>query len=228
MELHLGLSLPTNPFLPIGYELKQCPFDAHVTDGDGGCCSSGSSSSSGGIKRTCFDDGSETRVVPKTLPLLLWNSDQPNEEDDPNDLHENSSSSSSSSSIIKNDGEGLVGWPPVKTWRKKLRRHVHSGRPNNNRMVAAKMTARKSVSTYVKVKMEGNAIARKIDISVHRSFESLTTTLMRMFDIRDEHLQKSFKLAYQDREGDWLLAEDVPWRTFIRCLKCIKLIRIGC
>ncbi|KAE8718940.1 AUX/IAA transcriptional regulator family protein, putative isoform 2 [Hibiscus syriacus] len=94
-------------------------------------------------------------------------------------------------------------------------------------MVAA-TTAAKCGSTYVKVKMEGNAIARKIDISVHRSFESLTATLMRMFDICDEHLQKSFKIAYQDREGDWLLAEDVPWRTFIRCLKCIKLIRSGC
>ncbi|XP_016754532.1 auxin-responsive protein IAA29 [Gossypium hirsutum] len=83
---------------------------------------------------------------------------------------------------------------------------------------------RASNSTYVKVKMEGVVIARKIDISIHQSFETLTTTLMTMFDIFDEN-RRSFKLTYQDKEGDWLIAEDVPWRTFVRSLKCLKLIR---
>ncbi|KAK8523547.1 hypothetical protein V6N13_113493 [Hibiscus sabdariffa] len=212
MELHLGLALPTNPFSPIGYELKQGPFYTNVNTSNGSCSSSSSSGAGGSNKRRGFDE--ETRVVPKTLRLLLWKTDQPDDEDDPNDLD----NSSSSSAILKNDREGLVGWPPVKAWRKKPRRHVHNGRANNNRMAAAN-------STYVKVKMEGNAIARKIDLSVHGSFESLSSTLMRMFDIPEEHWQKSFKLAYQDKEGDWLLAENVPWRTFTRSLKCIKLIR---
>ncbi|GMI89214.1 indole-3-acetic acid inducible 29 [Hibiscus trionum] len=220
MELQLGLALPTTPFSPFGYELKQGPFH------NNGSCSSSSSSSGGSNKRRGgFDE--DTRVVPKTLRLLLWNTNQRNgEDDDPNDLDDHSSSA-----ILKNGGEGLVGWPPVKAWRKKLRRHVHNGRANNNRMAAAAAGNNScggrafSNSTYVKVKMEGNAIARKIDLSVHRSFESLTSTLKRMFDISEEQWRKSFKLAYQDREGDWLLAEDVPWRTFIRSLKCIKLVR---
>ncbi|KAK8715920.1 hypothetical protein V6N13_043245 [Hibiscus sabdariffa] len=72
--------------------------------------------------------------------------------------------------------------------------------------------------------MEGVAIGRKIDVSVHHSLEALTSTLMRMFGLRDEY-QDRFKLTYQDREGDWMLAEDVPWRTFVRSLKCLKLIR---
>ncbi|KAK8654992.1 hypothetical protein V6N13_107585 [Hibiscus sabdariffa] len=216
MELHLGLALPTNPF----FQLKQGPFYTNVNTSNGSCSSGGGGGgggAGGSNKRRGFDE--ETRVVPKTLRLLLWNSDQPDGEDDRNDL---GNGNSSSSAILKNDGEGLVGWPPVKAWRKKPRRHAHNGRANNNRMAAA---AAASNSTYVKVKMEGNAIARKIDLSVHGSFESLTSTLMRMFDISEEHWQRSFKLAYQDRQGDWLLAEDVPWRTFIRSLKCIKLIR---
>ncbi|OMO57732.1 Phox/Bem1p [Corchorus olitorius] len=86
------------------------------------------------------------------------------------------------------------------------------------------MPSKASNSTYVKVKMEGMAIARKIDISVHHSFETLTSNLMRMFGISEEN-RNSFKLTYQDREGDWLIAEDVPWRTFIRSLKCLKLVR---
>ncbi|KHG04553.1 Auxin-responsive IAA9 [Gossypium arboreum] len=127
-----------------------------------------------------------------------------------------------SAASFKNYEKGLVGWPPVKTWRrKKLRCQVH------NHMTAAEngcCGGRASNSTYVKVKMEGVVIARKIDISIHQSFETLTTTLMTMFDIFDEN-RRSFKLTYQDKEGDWLIAEDVPWRTFVRSLKCLKLIR---
>ncbi|KAL4319747.1 hypothetical protein GQ457_18G003620 [Hibiscus cannabinus] len=207
MELQLGLALPTPP-----------PFDTN------GSCSSSSSSSGGGggtKKRRCFDAESRVGVVPKTLHLLVWNTDRSDDGDEPRDLDDNSFSS-----VVLNEEEGLVGWPPVKAWRKKPRRH--NGRPNNNRTAAPMNSCggcRASNSTYVKVKLEGNAIARKIDLSVHHSFESLTATLMTMFDISDEHQQKSFKLAYQDRDGDWLLAEDVPWRTFIRSLKCIKLIR---
>ena len=86
----------------------------------------------------------------------------------------------------RNDEEGLVGWPPVKTWRKKLCRQIPNGGADNNCMVAAAENGcggRASNSTYVKVKMEGVAIARKVDLSVHHSFETLTSTLMRMFGI---------------------------------------------
>ncbi|XWS72953.1 hypothetical protein CRYUN_Cryun02cG0083700 [Craigia yunnanensis] len=243
MELQLGLALPSTPIIPVkmfdlnsyGYEprealgsntlswplLKLAPCDININNNSS---SSSSSSSSGGSKKRGFDEVllfDENRIVPKTLPLLLW-TNQPNDEDDPKDLEDNSSSA-----IFKNDGEGLVGWPPVKTWGKKLCRQIPNGGADNNRMVAAAENdcgGRASISTYVKVKMEGVAIARKIDLSVHHSFETLTSTLMRMFGISNENW-KYFKLTYQDREGDWLLAEDVPWRTFIRSLKCLKLIR---
>ncbi|XWS27037.1 hypothetical protein CRYUN_Cryun26dG0081500 [Craigia yunnanensis] len=242
MELQLGLALPSTP--PItsikmfdlnsyGFEpreglgsntwsrplLKLGLSDININN------SSSSSSSSGGSRKRCFDEAllfDENRILPKTLPLLLW-TNQPNDEDDPKDLEDNSSSA-----IFKNDEEGLVGWPPVKTRRKKLRRQIPNGGAENNNRVAAVAEngcgGRASYSTYVKVKMEGVAIARKIDLSVHHSFETLTSTLMRMFGISDKNW-KSIKLIYQDREGDWLLAEDVPWRTFIRSLKCLKLIR---
>ncbi|WRX32653.1 AUX/IAA domain - like 10 [Theobroma cacao] len=243
MELQLGLALPSTPPIPIkmfdlnsyGYEprealgsnilswplLKLGPCDSNNINSS----SSSSSSSSGGSRKRGFDEVvlfDENRAVPKTLPLLLW-SNQPNDEDDPKDLEDNSSSA-----IFKNDGEGLVGWPPVKTWRKKQRRQIPDGGAQNNRVAAAADNGcgvRASNSTFVKVKIEGVAIARKIDLSVHHSFETLTSTLMRMFGISDENW-KCFRLTYLDREGDWLLAEDVPWRTFIRSLKCLKLIRI--
>ncbi|XP_022756492.1 auxin-responsive protein IAA20-like isoform X3 [Durio zibethinus] len=241
MELQLGLALPSTPIITIkmfdlnsyGYEprealgsntlsqplLKLGPCDININSS-----SSSSSSSGGGSKKRGFDEVllfDENRNVPKTLPLLLW-TNKPNDEDDPKDLDDNSSSA-----IFENDGQGLVGWPPVKTWGKKLRREVPNDEADNNPMVAAAENGcggSASNSTYVKVKMEGVAIARKIDLSVHHSFETLINTLMKMFGIPDENW-KSFKLTYQDTEGDWLLAEDVPWRTFIRSLKCLKLIK---
>ncbi|XVF88342.1 hypothetical protein PTKIN_Ptkin19aG0043200 [Pterospermum kingtungense] len=246
MELQLGLALPSAPpIFPIkmfdlnryGYESREClslvsnalgPCDVNANNSSSNSSSSSSSSSGGRSRKRGFDqvlfDDDENRIVPKTLPLLLW-SNQPNDEDDPKDLDDNSSSA-----IFKNDGEGLVGWPPVKTWRKKVRRQIPYGRADNNHRVAAKAEAengcggRASNSTYLKVKMEGVGIGRKVDLGVHHSFETLTSTLMRMFGISDENW-KSFKLTYQDTEGDWLLAEDVPWRTFIRSLKCLKLIK---
>ncbi|KAK8715922.1 hypothetical protein V6N13_043247 [Hibiscus sabdariffa] len=120
-----------------------------------------------------------------------------------------------------NDGEGLVGRSAVKTWRKKQGHQICDGAAVDNGRGG---TGRASKSTYVKIKMEGVAIGRKIDASVHHSLEALTSTLMRMFGLRDEYRDR-FKLTYQDREGDWMLAEDVSWRTFVRSLKCLKLIR---
>ncbi|KAE8675876.1 AUX/IAA transcriptional regulator family protein, putative isoform 2 [Hibiscus syriacus] len=250
MELQLGLAPPT-PLVPMemldlsshGCQnreakgsnasswplLKLGPSDIGINTNNNS--SSISSSNGGGCdsKNSCFDEAAllfdERRSVPKTLPLLHW-SDQPNDEDNPKELDDNSSSSSS---IFRNDGENLVGWPPVKTSRKTQGHQISDGVADNPRTMAAETVAngrggRASKSTYVKVKMERVAIARKIDVSVHHSFEVLNSTVMRMFGIPAEH-RESFKLSYQDREGDWKFAEDVPWRTLIRSLKCLKLIR---
>ncbi|XVF34617.1 hypothetical protein REPUB_Repub18cG0074600 [Reevesia pubescens] len=181
MELQLRLALPSTPPPPIipikMFDLNSCYNEPREALGSNtllklGSCdfninnsnSSSSSSSSGDSKKRGFDDvllfDHENTIVPKTLPLLLW-TNQPNDEDEPKDLDDNSSSA-----IFKKDGEGLVGWPPVKTWRKKLRRQIPYGGADNNRMVAAEngCGGRASNSTYVKVKMEGVAIARKIDL----------------------------------------------------------------
>ncbi|KAM0031045.1 putative transcription regulator AUX/IAA family [Helianthus debilis subsp. tardiflorus] len=33
------------------------------------------------------------------------------------------------------------------------------------------------------------------------------------------------KLTYQDKEGDWLLAGDVPWGLFVENVKRLKLVK---
>lgn len=77
---------------------------------------------------------------------------------------------------------------------------------------------------YVKVKMEGVAIGRKLDVSLHASYDDLRRTLDRMFPRpaagtpradaeqggRNEH-RGQYVVTYEDREGDWLLVGDAPW-----------------
>ncbi|GMI92807.1 hypothetical protein HRI_002950000 [Hibiscus trionum] len=236
MELQLGLALPTPLITLEMLDLNSYGCEHREALGSNALSwpllklgpsvidiNNSSSSSCGGGKSPYFDEAAllfgERRIVPETLPLLHW-SNQPNDEEFDHN----------SSSIFKKeyDGEGLLGWPPVKTSRKTQGHQISDGVADNNHTVAAAAVDNgrggASKSTYVKVKMEGVAIARKVDVSVHHSFEALTSTVMRMFSIPDEY-RESFKLTYQDREGDWLLAEDVPWRTFVRSLKCLKLIR---
>ncbi|KAK3436846.1 auxin-responsive protein IAA2 [Eucalyptus grandis] len=81
-------------------------------------------------------------------------------------------------------------------------------------------------STYLKVTMEGVGIGRKIDLSLHRSLHSLMYTLINMFGLCYEE-SENLKLAYQDRDGDWVLAENVTWRSFVRSAQRLKLLRMS-
>lgn len=146
----------------------------------------------------------------------------------------------------------LVGWPPIQTWRKKLLHQGQIGRiEKNNRMANQKennnYNGGLSNSKFVKVKMEGVAIGRKVDLRLYYSFETLINSLIAMFakckyiytlnfmhgfsqfspdrltrftgfyflPLTDQKCEKpglQFTLTYQDKEGDWLLARDVPWQ----------------
>ena len=89
--------------------------------------------------------------------------------------------------MSRSDGEndGIVGWPPIKFKRKKLSRQS-SGVLEINRAVGngcEHCQARTSKYMYIKVKMEGVGIARKIDVSLYYSFPALKQTLLGMFGI---------------------------------------------
>ena len=91
--------------------------------------------------------------------------------------------------IIRNDVETLVaGWPTLNSWRKKFRQDshdLHSTAENDETVeinsYGGSLQVRRSNTLYVKVKMEGVGIARKVDLSLHHSFKTLKQTLMDMF-----------------------------------------------
>ena len=91
----------------------------------------------------------------------------------------------------ENDVEDQVlGWPPLNSWRKKLRYDNYEDEVagNDQTVWIDRHDGHGSVgpggsnnTLYVKVKMEGVGIARKVDLSMHHSFETLKETLLDMF-----------------------------------------------
>ncbi|VVA10791.1 PREDICTED: auxin-responsive [Prunus dulcis] len=229
MELQLGLALPSNPIK--GFDLNNFGYEAKEV-------AAVSKPIHYENKKRSFDQAFDehnnntsrsTAAVPRTLPLFLWNNNQPNHHDNDDDPDKHQDNNSRFTIVIKNDGDGLVGWPPIKSWRKEACFHNHN-HGHGHRTVGngsgggGRGSSNHHHSTFVKVKMEGVGIARKIDLSLHHSFRTLADTLMDMFD-KCQMDSNNYKLTYQDREGDWLLAQDVPWRTFIRSVQRLKLVK---
>ncbi|KAK3040926.1 hypothetical protein RJ639_028800 [Escallonia herrerae] len=152
-----------------------------------------------------FENGGQQN---ETFPLVSWN-DKPNEEDDGNGPE-----NIASDTINNNDEEKnlLVGWPPVKSWRRKLLQEHRGGQIANDQVLVR--GGGRTNSIYVKVRMEGVGIGRKIDLKLYHSYQTLTDTLISMF-AKYQKIDEdgaSYTILYQDREGDWLLARDVPWQ----------------
>ncbi|KAF0933492.1 hypothetical protein E2562_018578 [Oryza meyeriana var. granulata] len=108
----------------------------------------------------------------------------------------------------------VVGWPPVSSAR------------------------RACGANYVKVKKEGDAIGRKVDLALHSSYDELVATLARMFPTNDHQAEKEMAnddhdrrrdtvgpvVTYEDGDGDWMLVGDVPWDDFERSVKRLKIL----
>ncbi|CAH9146318.1 unnamed protein product [Cuscuta epithymum] len=185
-------------------------------------------------KKRRFDEAFEDcgRGGVKTLMLLQWGG-KPNDDDDPNEAQTKCrvyQGNLDEESII-------VGWPPIRTWRKKvLHEHqgggwvfvannggggeivVDNGRVNNGG---------ERNSTFVKVKMEGVAIGRKVNLSLYNSYQILSNDLINMFArYRDcDENGRGYTLLYQHKEGDWLVAGDVPWMTFVGSVRRIEILK---
>ncbi|GAB2284146.1 hypothetical protein Dimus_018614, partial [Dionaea muscipula] len=118
----------------------------------------------------------------KPLPLLIWNGEPIDDDDDSQDIHENG--------VV---GDPLVGWPPIKNFRKLTygRRNYNVARPNDpiaadvNRGVGDGADGDgRWRSSCLKVQMEGVLITRKINLSFlhhHQSYNALSHSLISLF-----------------------------------------------
>ncbi|XP_052211485.1 auxin-responsive protein IAA13-like [Diospyros lotus] len=122
----------------------------------------------------------------------------------------------------------------------------NSNKNNSN----VKVKAQPKTSPFVKVNMDGDPIGRKVDLSAHSCYKTLAQTLEDMFDrptttigarvssveengIMIEATESSklldgsseFVLTYEDKDSDWMLVGDVPWRMFLDSVKRLRIMR---
>ncbi|KAF5482490.1 hypothetical protein F2P56_003054 [Juglans regia] len=169
----------------------------------------------------------------------------------------------------------VVGWPPVRAYRmnsmvsqtklpvtevfnslvgKSRNSNTTVGKEAKNGCnksnVNAKVKGHSRSSLFVKVNMDGTPIGRKVDLSAHSCYGTLTQKLEDMFqtsstmmnsirsrgeehDMMVEATRPSrlldgsseFVLTYEDREGDWMLVGDVPWGMFITSVRRLRIMR---
>ncbi|CAA0839675.1 Auxin-responsive protein IAA9 [Striga hermonthica] len=134
----------------------------------------------------------------------------------------------------------VVGWPPIRSFRKntlattsKINDEV-DGKPGPGAL-------------YVKVSMDGAPYLRKVDLRSYATYQELSSALEKMFScftigqcgaqgapnretmsesrLRDLLHGSEYVLAYEDKDGDWMLVGDVPWEMFISSCKRLKIMK---
>lgn len=90
---------------------------------------------------------------------------------------------------------------------------MRSYRKNN----VQKKSDAESPATYVKVSMDGAPYLRKIDLKLYKSYQEFIKSLEEMFKFRigdcsEEKKGSEYAPTYEDKDGDWMLVGDVPWK----------------
>ncbi|WVZ69294.1 hypothetical protein U9M48_018103 [Paspalum notatum var. saurae] len=139
----------------------------------------------------------------------------------------------------------VVGWPPVRNYRK-------------NTLAAASASKSKAPAEgaaasggggpmYVKVSMDGAPYLRKVDIGMYSSYEDLSVALEKMFSCfiagqsglckssskdrlnngsnADAVQDSEYVLTYEDKDADWMLVGDLPWDLFTTICRKLKIMR---
>ncbi|KAF2303941.1 hypothetical protein GH714_024780 [Hevea brasiliensis] len=102
----------------------------------------------------------------------------------------------------------VVGWPPIRSFRKNT---MASHTPKNDDDAEAKLG---SGFLYIKVSMDGAPYLRKVDLKTHGSYTELSSALEKMFSC--------FTI---DKDGDWMLVGDVPWKMFTDSCRRLRIMK---
>lgn len=136
--------------------------------------------------------------------------------------------------------EQVVGWPPIRSFRKNSM--ATQSQKNDIDDVEAK-----SGCLYVKVSMDGAPYLRKVDLKIFGTYKELSSALEKMFScftisqfgshgvfgqgnacesrLMDLLHGSEYVLTYEDKDGDWMLVGDVPWKMFIDSCKRLRIMK---
>ncbi|XP_015078265.1 auxin-responsive protein IAA16-like [Solanum pennellii] len=121
----------------------------------------------------------------------------------------------------------VVGWPPVRSFRKNILTSQKLGQENDN--------------ILVKVSMDGAPYLRKVDLNMYKSYQELFDALTKMFNsftivqgmkdfmnegkLMDLLNSSDYVPTYEDKDGDWMLVGDVPWGMFVDSCKRLRIMK---
>jgi len=133
----------------------------------------------------------------------------------------------------------VVGWPPVRSFRKNILAVQKNGNGADDGEKAG------SSAAYVKVSMDGAPYLRKVDLKMYKSYPELSGALGKMFssftidhcgaqgmkDFMNESKLidllngSEYVTTYEDKDGDWMLVGDVPWEMFVDSCKRLRIMK---
>ncbi|XP_047335248.1 auxin-responsive protein IAA7-like [Impatiens glandulifera] len=134
----------------------------------------------------------------------------------------------------------VVGWPPVRSYRK----NAMSQKSTNNDVMAEK-GSNSTGASFVKVSMDGAPYLRKVDLKMYTSYKELSDALAKMFSsftmdnygsqgmidfmneskLMDLLNSSEYVPTYEDKDGDWMLVGDVPWEMFVGSCKRLRIMK---
>ncbi|XP_019161782.1 PREDICTED: auxin-induced protein 22D-like [Ipomoea nil] len=187
------------------------------------------------MERAATYDNDDLNLKATELRLGLPGTDEPERETSQNSRTKKRSSSEMggcSSSDSQDDPAPatktqVVGWPPVRSYRKNVIQAHKS----------PETTTEMGGGIYVKVSMDGAPYLRKMDLNVYKSYPDLVKGLEKMFKCssnicvyseREGNMNNGSDYAptYEDKDGDWMLAGDVPWEMFVNNCKRLRLMKL--
>ncbi|KAL2535725.1 Auxin-responsive protein IAA16 [Forsythia ovata] len=127
----------------------------------------------------------------------------------------------------------VVGWPPVRSFRK----NIMAVQKNDSEETTDK--AGMGGAAFVKVSMDGAPYLRKVDLKMYTSYQELFDALGKMFSsftigmmdfmneskLMDLLNGSEYVPTYEDKDGDWMLVGDVPWKMFVESCKRLRIMK---
>ena len=125
----------------------------------------------------------------------------------------------------------MVGWPPVRSYRKSCFQQAISSKQQVSKqaakdeaaaaspsctapsVAAANTTASVGGGSFVKVSMDGAPYLRKVDLRMYKGYRELREALEAMFVSSNSGSANlsEFAVTYEDKDGDLMLVGDVPF-----------------
>ncbi|VFQ85376.1 unnamed protein product [Cuscuta campestris] len=141
----------------------------------------------------------------------------------------------------------VVGWPPVRNYRK----NVMANQKSSEEVAEEKGGGGGGAAAFVKVCMDGAPYLRKVDLKMYESYKQLSHSLAKMFSsftmppgnnnndkggmmidfmnegkvVMDDDDVVKYVPTYEDKDGDWMLVGDVPWEMFVNSCKRLRIMK---